>query len=237
MTQAVIRPDFVTGPAIAEEIGALTTMIQAAEAGILISNPSALGVLTDSECWVFDDSVSWRFPDTHDEKFAETVKDGAPREIVYLCSARQGDAARIAEKFGFSLFRGGCTTSAKKDFIAQKQHDGQGVVYFGNCVREAEAAGKADLAVNVFEGESGTPANVPILLLNPDLAKCSLLLSLNAARTVGLRSTQATVTVPNIAAIVAAIYLNTPVLTSVLLTTLGTAVSYHRWTRILRSLE
>ena len=53
----------------------------------------------------------------------------------------------------------------------------------------------------------------------------------------GLRSTQATVAVPNIAAIVAAIYLNTPVLTSVLLTTLGPAVSYRHWARILRSLE
>ena len=54
---------------------------------------------------------------------------------------------------------------------------------------------------------------------------------------IGLRSTQATVTVPNIAAIVAAIFLNTPVVTSVLLTTLGTAVTYREWTRILRSLE
>jgi cation transport ATPase len=237
MTQAVIRPDYVTGPAIAEEVGTLTTMIQAAEAGILISNPNALETLTDADCWVFDDSVSWRFHGARDEKFVETVNDRGRRNMVYLSSTGRGDAARIAEKFGFSWFQGGCTTTAKKDFIAQKQYDGQSVVYFGNCVREAEAAEKADLAVNVCEGESGAQANVPILFLNPDLAKCRLLLSLSVARMSGLRSTQATVTMPNIAAIVAAIYLNAPVLTSVLLTTLGTAVSYRRWTRILRSLE
>jgi len=237
MTQAVIRPDYVTGPAIAEEIGALTTMIQAADAGILISNPSALEALTDADCWVFDDSVSWRFHGARDEKFVETVNDQGRRDMVYLSSAGRRDAARIAEKFGFSWFRGGCTTTAKRDFIAQKQYDGQSVVYFGNCFREAEAAEKADLAVNVCEGESGVQANVPMLFLNPDLVKCRLLLSLSVARMSGLRSTQATVTVPNIAAIVAAIYLNTPVLTSVLLTTLGTAVNYRRWSRILRSLE
>jgi cation transport ATPase len=237
MTQAVIRPDYVTGPAIAEEVGTLTTMIQAAEAGILISNPNALETLTDADCWVFDDSVSWRFHGARDEKFVETVNDRGRRNMVYLSSTGRGDAARIAEKFGFSWFQGGCTTTAKRDFIAQKQYDGQSVVYFGNCVREAEAAEKADLAVNVCEGESGAQANVPILFLNPDLAKCRLLLSLSVARMSGLRSTQATVTMPNIAAIVAAIYLNAPVLTSVLLTTLGTAVSYRRWTRILRSLE
>jgi hypothetical protein len=237
MTQAVIRPDYVTGPAIAEEVGALTMMIQAAEAGILISDPGALEALTDADCWVFDDSVSWRFHGARDERFVETVNARGRRDMVYLSSAGRGEAARIAEKFGFSWFRCGCTTTAKKDFIAQKQYDGQRVVYFGNCVREAEAAEKADLAVNVCEGESGAQANAPMLFLNPDLAKCRLLLSLSVARMRGLRSTQATVTVPNIAAIVAAIYLNAPVLISVLLTTLGTAVSYRHWTRILRSLE
>jgi cation transport ATPase len=237
MTQAVIRPDYVTGPAIAEEVGALTTMIQAAEAGILISNPGALGALTDADCWVFDDSVSWHFHGTRDEKFVETLNDRGPRDMVYLSSARRGDAARIAGKLGFSWFQGGCTTAAKKDFIAEKQYYGQSVVYFGDCVGEAEAAEKADLAVNVCEGESGAQANVPILFLNPDLAKCRLLLSLNVARISGLRSTQAVVAVPNITAILAAIFLNTPVLVSVLLTTLGTAISYRRWARILRSLQ
>jgi cation transport ATPase len=237
MTQAVIRPDYVTGPTIAEEVGALTTMIQAAEVGILIPNPSALEALVDADCWVFDDSVSWHFHGARDEKFVETVNDRGRRDTVYLSSAGQGDAARVAEKFGFSWFRGGCTTTAKKEFIAQRQYDGQSVVYFGNCIGEAEAAEKADLAVNVCEGESGVQANVPIVFLNPDLAKCRLLLSLGVARMSDLRSTQATVTVPNIAAILAAIYLNAPVLISVLLTTLGTAVSYRHWTRILRSLE
>jgi hypothetical protein len=237
MTNAVIRPDYLTGPAIAEEVGALTTMIQAAEAGILVSNPGALDAVTDADCWVFDDSVSWCFQGTGDEKFVETVNGRDPRDMVYLSSARRGDAARIAGKFGFSWFQGGCTTTAKKDFIAQRQYHGESVVYFGDCVREAEAAEKAELAVNVWDGETGAKANFPILFLNPDLAKCRLLLSLNAARIGGLRSTLTTSTVPNIAAIVAAIYLNTSVLTSVLLTTLGTAVSYRRWARILRSLE
>jgi hypothetical protein len=98
-------------------------------------------------------------------------------------------------------------------------------------------AEKADLAVNVFDGESGAQADVPILFLNSDLAKCRILLALNAARIGGLRSTLPTAAVPNIAAILAAIYLNTSVLTSVLVTNLATAASYCRWVRILRSLE
>ena len=237
MTQAVIRPDYVSGPTIAEEVGGLTTMIQAAEAGILISNPSALEALIDADCWVFDDSVSWRFHGAPDGKFVETVSDGGRRDMVYLSSAGKGDAARVAEKFGFSWFLGAYTTGAKRDFIAQKQYSGQCVVYFGTCVSEKEAAGQADLAVNVCEGEYLAQPNVPIFFLNPDLAKCQLLLALSFARMIGLRSTQATVAVPNIAAMVAAIFLNTPVVTSVLLTTLGTAVTYREWTRILRSLE
>ena len=237
MTNAAIRPDYLTGPAIAEEVGALTTMIQAAEAGILVSNPGALDVLTDADCWVFDDSVSWRFHSGGDEKFVEALNSQGSCELVFLSGARHTEAARIAEKFGFSWFRGGCTTAVKKDFIAQRQYYGQRVVYFGDCVREAEAAGKAQLAVNVFDGHGVVPANWPIVFLDPDLVKCRLLLSLNFARIDGLPSTLITAAAPNIAAMAAAIYMNTSVLTSVLLTNLGTAISYRRWVRILRSLE
>src|SRR5271166_5069759 len=235
MTNAAIRPDYLTGPAIAEEVGALITMIQAAEAGILISNPGALDALTDADCWVFDDSVSWRFHGGGDEKFVEALN--SQRELVFLSGARHRDAARIAEKFGFSWFRGGCTTAVKKDFIAQRQYYGQKVVYFGDCIREAEVAGKAQLAVNVFDGHPVLPANWPIVFLDPDLVKCRLLLSLNFARIGGLPSTLITATATNIVAVAAAIYMNAPVLTSVLLTNLGTAISYRRWISILRSLE
>jgi cation transport ATPase len=212
-------------------------MIQAAQAGILVSNPGALDALTNADCWVFDDSVSWRFNGSRDEKFVETVNGQSSREMVYLSSARRGEAARIAGKFGFSCFHGGCTAKAKKDFIAQKQYYGQSVVYFGDCLSEPETAEKADLAVNVFDRESAAQANLPILFLNPDLAKCRLLLSLNAARIRALRSALPTAAVPNIALILTAIYLNTSVLTSVLVTNMATAASYRRWVRILRSLE
>ena len=237
MTNAAIRPDYLTGPAIAEEVGALTTMIQAAEAGILISNPGALDALTDADCWVFDDSVSWRFHGGGDEKFVEALNSQSPCELAFLSGAPDRDAARIAEKFGFSWFRGGCTTAVKKDFIALRQYYGQKVVYFGDCIREAEVAGKAQLAVNVFDGHAVVPANWPIVFLDPDLVKCRLLLSLNFARIGGLPSTLITATATNIVAVAAAIYMNAPVLTSVLLTNLGTAISYRRWIRILRSLE
>ena len=237
MTNAAIRPDYLTGPAIAEEVGALITMIQAAEAGILVSNPGALDALTDADCWVFDDSVSWRFHGGGDEKFVEALNSQSPCDLVFLSGAHHRDAARMAEKFGFSWFRGGCTTAVKKDFIAQRQYYGQKVVYFGDCIREAEVAGKAQLAVNVFDGHGVVPANWPIVFLDPDLVKCRLLLSLNFARIGGLPSTLITATTPNIVAVAAAIYMNAPVLTSVLLTNLGTAISYRRWIRILRSLE
>jgi len=237
MTNAAIRPDYLTGPAIAEEVGALITMIQAAEAGILVSNPGALDALTDADCWVFDDSVSWRFHGGGDEKFVEALNSQSPCELAFLSGASHRDAARMAEKFGFSWFRGGCTTAVKKDFIAQKQYYGQKVVYFGDCIREAEVAGKAQLAVNVFDGHGVVPTNWPIVFLDPDLVKCRLLLSLNFARIGGLPSTLITATAPNIVAVAAAIYMNAPVLTSVLLTNLGTAISYRRWISILRSLE
>jgi P-type E1-E2 ATPase len=61
MTKAVIRPDYFSGPAMAEEFGDLSMILQAAEAGIVVLDPNVLVPIFKADYWVFDDSVPWRF--------------------------------------------------------------------------------------------------------------------------------------------------------------------------------
>jgi hypothetical protein len=57
MTKAVIRPDYSSGPAMAEDFGDLGMILQAAEAGIVILDPNVLVPIFKADYWVFDDTV------------------------------------------------------------------------------------------------------------------------------------------------------------------------------------
>ena len=67
MTKAVIRPDYFSGPAMAEEFGDLSMILQAAEAGIVVLDPNVLVPILKADYWVFDDSVPWRFTNASEE--------------------------------------------------------------------------------------------------------------------------------------------------------------------------
>jgi hypothetical protein len=60
MTMAVIRPDYFSRPAMAEEFGDLSMSLQAAEAGTVVLDPNVLVPIFKADYWVFNDSVPWR---------------------------------------------------------------------------------------------------------------------------------------------------------------------------------
>jgi cation transport ATPase len=134
----------------------------------------------------------------------------------------------------FSRLDTGGSTAAKKAFIAQRQAYGQSVVYFGDCERESVLAAAADVAVMVADKHHRANANAPIIFLSPGLEKFSSLHSLCDKSNAQVKSAFAMATIPNLAAIAAAVVLNSPALVSVIMTTLGAAACYHRASRLLR---
>jgi hypothetical protein len=237
MTKAVIRPDYFTGPAIAEELSELLTIIQAAEAGFYIADQALLDRLAEADCWIFDDSVPWTASPHHGAEFAAHLRSQGIREVLFLSSQSSAEAAATAAALGFDTWHPNFAPGAWKNFIAQRQFLGRSVAYFGDCAKHPGATEQADVAISVLADRNLSAPPSPIALLTPDLARCSILQSLTRARASSVSSAFATSLVPNLAAMSGAIYLDFSVLTSVILTNLGTLASYYRWRRTLKSVQ
>ena len=237
MAKAVIRPDYFTGPAIAEELTEFLTIIQAAEAGFYIADQNALDRLAQSDCWIFDDSVPWKPGTRNGTSFAENLRSQGVREVLFLSSQSNADTARLARNLGFDGYQANVTAEARKALIAQRQFLGQSVAYFGDLDRQTASAEQANIAVSVLHNRQLGAPGAPVALMLPDLARCSVLHSLCHARTSTVSTAFLTSVVPNVTAMTGALYFDFSVLSSVILTNLGTLVSYYRWRRTLRSAQ
>jgi hypothetical protein len=233
MTKAVIRPDYLSGTAMAEDFGDFGMILEAAEAGIVILDPNVLVPIFKADYWVFDDTVPWHFTRASEELLHSFDHD-RDREIVFL--SQRGSQQIVERDSGvrFSRLDTGGSTAAKKAFIVQRQAYGQSVVYFGDCERESVLAATADVAVMVADRHLRVHVNAPIVFLSPNLRKFSSLNSLCVKRNAHVKSAFAMAAIPNVAAIAAAVLLNSPALVSVAMTTLGAATCYHQASRLLR---
>jgi cation transport ATPase len=138
---------------------------------------------------------------------------------------------------GFDVYHGNFSPEAKKALIAQRQSLGQSIAYFGDSAGQAIVAEQANIGVSVVDRRRlGAPGSLAALLV-PDLARCGVLYSLSRARSSSVSSAVISSVIPNVAAMTGAIYLDFSVLSSVILTNLGTLVSYYRWRRTLQSAQ
>jgi hypothetical protein len=231
MTKAVIRPDYLSGPAVAEEFGDLWVLLRAAKAGILIFDTGTLDRLMKADCWILDDTVSWRLGNTNGEFATGLVNSG--REIVFLTTGVGKRIGILARKCGLRV-QEGTSSAAKVTFIAQRQAYGESVVYVGDCEAEPETAKQADVAVMVSEGRGQIGVDRPISFLAPELDKIATLHSIVRMRDAEIKGAFTTATLPNLAAAIAGVYLSSPALLSVLFTTVGAAACYRHAMRLLR---
>jgi hypothetical protein len=174
MTKAVIRPDYFSGPAMAEDFGDFGMILKAADAGIVILDPNVLVPIFKADYWVFDDTDAWRLTRASKE-LLDSLDQNHDRQIVFL--SKRG-SQRIVERDGglrFSRLDTGASTAAKKAFIAQRQAYGQSVVYFGDCQRERVLTEAADVSVMVADKHHRVNAEAPIVFLSPDVEKFSSL--------------------------------------------------------------
>jgi cation transport ATPase len=99
---------------------------------------------------------------------------------------------------------------------------------FGMILRGSRCRG--DGSGQTSSGKCGAP----IVFLSPDIEKFSSLHSLCQKRNAEVKGAFAMATIPNVAAIGAAVVLSSPALVSVVMTTLGAATCYYRASRLLR---
>jgi hypothetical protein len=233
MTKAVMRPDFLCGPSIVEEFGDLWVVLRAAESGIVVLDTGVLDPIFKADYWLFDDSVPWGFAEANEDTL-RSFKNGSDREVVFLA---EGSSKQVVERDGRLLFARldvGGSSAAKRTFVARRQAEGQSVVYFGDCENERALANLADVAVTVTNGHHRLTTGIPIAFLSPDLEKFGALHALCQRRNSEVTNGFISTALPNVAAMVAAIYFHAPALFSVAMTTLGTLFCYSRASGLLK---
>ncbi len=228
MAKATIRPDYLTGPAISEQMSGLATIIRAANHGIVIAGNSHLEKLIKCDSIVFDDSVAWETPETGKKTFARMALNQGLAEVVFFAGSSEKSAAKLASRLGFHSFRGNSSAASKRSYIEQRRKLGHSVIYVGDCAAESEVAEQADVAISVLELPYNKPSKASIALLSPDLMKTLQLRAIAADAIdefkLGFRLSLA----PNLAAVFGALFLASPTSVAVLLTNLGMLANYIR---------
>jgi cation transport ATPase len=120
-------------------------------------------------------------------------------------------------------------------FISQRRYFGAKVVFFGNVSLNQQAAGAADSCVATVESLRANLPDANVILRNPDLENLFLLRLLSMDYTDRIRQGTSTSLAFNLACSAGAIFLGFPLLGVVILSNVGTFVSYLRSTRSLKT--
>ena len=230
MAKAAIRPDYLTGPMVAEDFVDLAMTIRAAREGILLANASSLAALATCDCLILDDTVEWNTRGLEGINFAGRVHGHGISEIAFL-SGRDSSTVSPSK---FDIMRHGFSTEEKRAYIAQRQHFDHTVAYIGNCQLEASVAAQADLAISVLVPPHVTPCGTQAALLGADLVKILRLLALVEESRAEFNNAFGISLVPNAVSVIGALYFHAHVEVSVVLSNLGTLANYLRYRSLLR---
>ncbi len=228
LARTVLGPDYLTGPALSEDLDALAAIMRAASSGILIARNSPLEKLGGPVCVIFDDTIPWQTPETVEGTFAEIALKQGVEEVVFFSKRSQEETARLAARLGFATFQAESSQVAKRAYIERRQGEGRTVVFVGDCAAERAVAKKADLAVTVLAPPFDRLEKGTIALLSPDLLKFLELRAIAADLAAHIETAFHVALAPNVAAVLAAFFLTPPRFTSLVLTNLGTLANYIR---------
>jgi cation transport ATPase len=231
MAKCMTRPDYVTGPLIARELGWVASVMEAARNGVLIRNDAALEKLAQCDCFVFNPDVRWR-PGAHKpEEIASALRDLGVAEILI-------PAGDMSDSHSLSTMVHGVGETRPVDsagLIRERQYLGRQVVFIGDCETYADAAAQADVAVHVCHPPFHKAPPTAIALFEPDLQEVLALRSIATDYNNRLRGSFATALIPNAACVIGALYFGLPILGVVALTNAGTLVSYLQAGRALKA--
>lgn len=228
VAKATLRPDYVSGPALSENLATLNAIIRAANEGILISNDTPLEAFGGPIAVIFDDTIAWQIPAIHGGTFAQVAAFEGVKELVYFSRKPQNAAAIAAHALGFERFHGSSVTADKLALVKQWQDQGRTVIYVGDPRQESTVAAQADVAVAVLELPFHGLENANIALLAPDLLKFLQLLAIARSPSEDAKTAFGVSLVPNISAALAAFFVASPVYAAILLSNLGTLANFVR---------
>lgn len=235
MAKGVARPDYVTGPVIARELGWITSVIEAAQSGIFVSNDCALEKLAQCDCFVFGPGVAWRPGERPPGEIGEALRDLGVEEILMPGGSMEGGRSLAVRQPGINPGVGESRPIDAGGLIKERQSLGRQVAYFGDCAAYAEASSQADVAIHVCYPPFLEDPPGEIALLEPALEGVLALRTIAAEYNGRLKGSFATALIPNAACVIGAFSFGLPVIGVLAITNAGTLFSYLEAGRALRA--
>jgi len=221
MAKGVVRPDYVTGPRIARELGWVAAVMEAARNGVFIGSEGELEKLARCDCFIFSPEIAWRRGVQQPEEIGEALRALGVEEILMPTGSIGGRSLALLQKrVGESLpvDAGG--------LIKERQFLGREVAFIGDCQTYREASSQADVAVHVCYPPFGDAPPAGVALFEPSLDGVVALRRIATDYNERVKGSFATALIPNVACVIGALYFGLPILGVVALTNAGTLVSY-----------
>jgi cation transport ATPase len=241
--QAVLRPDYATGPRLSAQLSALQAVAQGLQQGVLFKNLAAIDRARAADFYVIDDSVGIEPPSRGSPPPSSRV--GIGRQVVAALRAQQrkarivhvsqrpeADARAVARTLGIDAYHGGLSPQQKADLIRGL---GGRTLWIGDGsaegAREAIAASSVSLSVAPLARARQDAADV--LLTQYGLALVPEVLELADAHARRLRRDYRTLYTLNLLGVAGAFLASFNALQVGLLSNVGTGLIYARHARAL----
>jgi cation transport ATPase len=126
--QAVLRPDYATGPRLSAQLSALQAVAQGLQQGVLFKNLAAIDRARAADFYVIDDSVGIEPPARGGAPVSGRVGIGRQvvaalraqqrkARIVYVSQRPEAEARAVARVLGIDAYHGGLSPQQKADLI------------------------------------------------------------------------------------------------------------------------
>jgi hypothetical protein len=231
MAKGVIRPDYVTGPSVARELGWIASAIKAARTGVYVANDIALEKLAQCNCMIFSPEIRWQPGRSAPEEVGAALRELGVEEILAPSERFDGDHSLALLGEGIAETRPVDTGG----LIKERQFLGKQVAFIGDCNRYREEAAQADVAVHVCHPPFHDATAGQVALLSRELEAVLAAKQIAVDFHNRLHASFATALIPNAACVIGAVYFGVPILGVVALTNAGTLANYWQGARELRA--
>jgi cation transport ATPase len=119
-SQAVIRPDYATGPRLSAQLSALQGIAHGLQQGVLFRNPAALDRLAVADVYVIDDGVSsvMLTGESVSRRLVAALRaQNEKARIVYFTRGARAESRALARALGIDAAHSGLSQAAKLELL------------------------------------------------------------------------------------------------------------------------
>jgi hypothetical protein len=224
--QAILRPDYASGPGLAIMMERLRDVLACARVGVFVLDPSVFERLAGVDWIVLDDHPVLRRPEATAAWSRFRCRWNVP--VALISERPQAAITVMGAALGVNVARGGLTPESQARFLHACRRQGLKAAFLGDPERSARVAAEAEVIIALVERDRPGPERAAVWLPEDRLDRLEKLWEIARAQGDRIRADVAWTIAPNVLCAAGALVLGWSSLVSVLVSNLGTYATYRR---------